>query len=175
MLSSDSFPGFSSQRRLPTISRIMAPKMPRASGSSSNHPLSTTTTATTDLKGQSGISSTLLLLRDRSIRIFPCSQTELLTLGRHLRDRQEDSPFSRQGESENLRKMKRFLDILSTRKTVMRKKLLKLKNIIIIHHSCQKPNRETIIQIHFFYPLVQKEVVMHHWETSSEILIKMRT
>ena len=132
LLSTDSFPGFFSQRKLPTISRIMALKMPRASGSSSN-PLSTTTT-TIDLKGQSGSSSTLLLLRDRSIRTFPCSQTELRAIRGHLRDRQEDSPFSRQGESGSLRKMIRFLQVLPTRKTAMRKKLLKLKNTIIKHH-----------------------------------------
>lgn len=137
--------------------------MPPVSGWSSNHLLTkTTTSATTDLKGQNGISSTLSWLRDRRVRTFPFSQTELTIMGRHM-GRAEDSLCYHQDDSDNLKKKRSFLDLLLTRK------------ISIKIMQWQQTKREKIIQIHLLDQLVQEEVVMHHWETSSEILIKMIT
>ena len=77
--------------------------------------------------------------------------------------RAEDSLCYHQDDSDNLKKKRSFLDLLLTRK------------ISIKIMQWQQSNREPILQIHLLDQLVQEEMVMHHWETSSEILIKMIT
>ena len=147
----DTFSGSFSQRRLPTTSRSTGLKMPPVSGWSSSHLLTktTTTTTTTGLKGQNGISSTLSWLRDRRVRTFPFSQTELTIMGRHM-GRAEDSLCYHQEDSDNLKKKRSFLDLLLTRK------------ISIKIMQWQQTKREKIIQIHLLDQLVQEEVVMRH-------------